>query len=421
MSIFNYILKKSSKSNNPVRLTSHMHAAEIMCACWNNLNSSIIEPYLSEDIEWKGDMYFEPQNASVWVIDQPITIRGKKNYLNYLNETFERLKLLKNSFSADIVCENDEYRARVTIDHQDKDEVNRLTIENGLITKIEIMPSFEWWGKEFGSSPFGVISQTDFHEQAAAVAAIELYVKSEIGDIPIKWATPYELKNSHCQLSFTCDGLSYDVLVEIHSFDDRKARFVMKSEYDRLLDGCRKNNHIPCILALNEDMEFSSLTLSEDADMRIKQLRNKNINEWTFRQLFKNEIQLSHLRITKDHRIFLSEYNNIEVKMEPINKAVYLLFLKHPEGIIFKHLPDYRKELAEIYQRIRPLGLNERAIQSIENVTNPCLNSINEKCARIRSAFISQFDESIAKNYFVTGNRGEAKKISLPRDLVVWE
>jgi hypothetical protein len=107
--------------------------------------------------------------------------------------------------------------------------------------------------------------------------------------------------------------------------------------------------------------------------------------------------------------------------MEPIVKSVYLLFLKHPEGIIFKHLPDYRKELAEIYQRIRPLGLNERAIQSIEDVTNPCLNSINEKCARIRGAFISQFDESIAKNYFVTGNRGEAKKISLPRDLVVWE
>jgi hypothetical protein len=49
------------------------------------------------------------------------------------------------------------------------------------------------------------------------------------------------------------------------------------------------------------------------------------------------------------------------------------------------------------------------------------LNSINEKCARIRSAFIREFDESLAKNYFVTGERGEPKKISLPRDLVVWE
>ena len=107
--------------------------------------------------------------------------------------------------------------------------------------------------------------------------------------------------------------------------------------------------------------------------------------------------------------------------MEPLVKAVYLLFLRHPEGIIFKHLPDYRKELAEIYQMIKPLGLNDRAIRSIEDVTNPFLNSINEKCARIRGAFISQFDESIAKHYYINGWRGEAKKIVLPRDLVIWE
>ena len=111
----------------------------------------------------------------------------------------------------------------------------------------------------------------------------------------------------------------------------------------------------------------------------------------------------------------------MEVKMEPINKAVYLLFLQHPEGIVFKHLADYRKELADIYQKIKPFGLNDRVIRSIEDVTSPCLNSINEKCARIRGAFISQFDESLAQHYYIYGERGKAKKISLSRDLVTWE
>ena len=67
------------------------------------------------------------------------------------------------------------------------------------------------------------------------------------------------------------------------------------------------------------------------------------------------------------------------------------------------------------------MGLSKRTIQSIEDVTNPLLNSINEKCARIRSAFVKKFDEGLAKNYFVTGERGEVKKIVLPRDLVIWE
>ena len=107
--------------------------------------------------------------------------------------------------------------------------------------------------------------------------------------------------------------------------------------------------------------------------------------------------------------------------MEPLVKAVYFLFLKHPEGIKFKDLPDYRAELTGIYQQLRPNGLNERARQSIEDVTNPVLNSINEKCARIRGAFVGEFDDYMARSYYVDGRRGEAKKITLPRDLVVWE
>jgi hypothetical protein len=95
--------------------------------------------------------------------------------------------------------------------------------------------------------------------------------------------------------------------------------------------------------------------------------------------------------------------------------------LNHPEGIAFKFLPDYRKELTDLYQKIKPLGLTERAIRSIEDVTNPLLNSINEKCSRIRAAFLSEVDSSLLEQYIISGKSGEVKKIALSRDLVVWE
>lgn len=170
---------------------------------------------------------------------------------------------------------------------------------------------------------------------------------------------------------------------------------------------------------VNYDPEVAIIV--KEVRERVNALRERGMAEKLIRKIIQIEPKLSRLVITKDMRIILSDYNNMEIVMEPINKAVFLLFLKHPEGIVFKCLPDYRKELAEIYQIIKPLGLNDRAIQSIEDVTNPCLNSINEKCARIRGAFISKFDENLARHYYITGYRGEAKKISLPRDLVVWE
>lgn len=134
----------------------------------------------------------------------------------------------------------------------------------------------------------------------------------------------------------------------------------------------------------------------------------------------RNAIKLSKLTIAKDGTILLADYQK-EVKMEPIVKAVYLLFLNHPEGIAFKYLPDYRKELTDLYQKIKPFGLTERAIRSIEDVTNPLLNSINEKCSRVRAAFLPEVDSTLLEQYIITGKSGEVKRILLSRDLVVWE
>lgn len=410
MDFFDYIINRNvAQKENPGKLSSYREAAELICMCWNRLDMSFIEPYLDENMTWKGG---EPYKV----------INGKENFLKLMAQVFDSLQYSKSSYRADVDGTGDRAVAIVTVDGEGQDMMHRLKINDGLIKEIEVTPSPYWWSKQFGgNSPFGVVHQTSQHELATAVAAIESYIKTNLGNKPVKWATQYELRNSCCQLSFTCDDLSYDVLVEIHSLDDKKCRFVMYSEYNGLIAECKENDHIPCILALNEDQEFVSLTLLEDMDVRVQKLRSKGLNEWTFRGLFKTKAQLSRLVVTKDYRILLPDYNDIEVKMEPLIKAVYLLFLKHPEGILFKHLPDYREELLGIYKTLKPVEMSKRTLQSIEDVTNPLLNSINEKCSRIRSAFVKEFDEGLAKNYFITGERGEAKKVVLPKDLVVWE
>lgn len=171
----------------------------------------------------------------------------------------------------------------------------------------------------------------------------------------------------------------------------------------------------------SKELEYNSCsTLLDDIKQKIRLLRKSGISESEIASLFYVERPLPMLIISKDCRIFLGDKQN-EVHMEPLVRAIYMLFLRHPEGIIFKTLPDYREELTQIYEKLRPMGLSERSLQSIEDVTNPLLNSINEKCARIRGAFVGQFDDRMAKYYYIDGPRGEAKKIALPRDLVVWE
>lgn len=170
----------------------------------------------------------------------------------------------------------------------------------------------------------------------------------------------------------------------------------------------------------NKEKQASYNVLVEEVRERIQKLKEYGMSEKELTSLLETEQPLLKLTISRNYRLYLGE-QRVEIRMEPLVKAVYLLFLRHPEGIIFKDLPDYRQELTKIYSDVRPWGLTDRAIQSIEDVTNPLLNSINEKCARIKKTFLNVIGSDMAEHYYIKGTRSEPKKISLPCDLVLWE
>ena len=166
--------------------------------------------------------------------------------------------------------------------------------------------------------------------------------------------------------------------------------------------------------------QFHCSILIKEMQEKVQMLKGYGMTEEEIiSQLFCTQ-PLPKLMISRSYRIFLGD-ERIEVHLEPLVKAVYLLFLNHPEGIVFKELPDCREELAKIYNKVRPWGLTDRALKSLEDVTKPMLNSINDKCARIRKAFGALLDSRVAEQYYIKGVRGKAKKIALPRELVAWE
>jgi hypothetical protein len=74
--------------------------------------------------------------------------------------------------------------------------------------------------------------------------------------------------------------------------------------------------------------------------------------------------KLSRLLITKDYR-FVLEDDHREVELQPVHKAVYLLFLAHPEGIEFKRLREDREELLRYYLATAKLMDNEKIIEGV--------------------------------------------------------
>ena len=143
--------------------------------------------------------------------------------------------------------------------------------------------------------------------------------------------------------------------------------------------------------------------------------------------------KLSRLMITKDYRFVLVDYDQKEVELQPVHKAVYLLFLAHPEGIEFKRLADYREELTRYYMATAKLMDKEKIVESVDHLVNPLDNAINEKCSRIKKVFLDMMDEYTASYYIISGHTQKhvagssriwyerLKVITLPRELVVKE
>ena len=143
--------------------------------------------------------------------------------------------------------------------------------------------------------------------------------------------------------------------------------------------------------------------------------------------------RLSRMLITKDYRIILVDYDNKEVEMTPVHKAVYLLFLNHPEGIEFKKLSEYRDELLQYYMSTAKLMDKQTITESVDMLVNPLNNSINEKCSRIKSIFLNMMDQYSANYYIISGHTQKhfagsskiwyerLKNIKIPRELVIRE
>lgn len=174
---------------------------------------------------------------------------------------------------------------------------------------------------------------------------------------------------------------------------------------------------------ITADDKFNRETqkLMDEVKERIEKLKSMGIRKFYLEQLIQDEVKMSRLRITKDYRIFLPDFDNMEIKMRPLPKTVFLLFLKHPEGILFKLLPDYFDELLKIYKDIKGGFYSDADEDRIRLLTDCRNNSINEKCTRIKEAFLVYFDERLAKYYYINGERAKPKKIALPRNLVEWE
>lgn len=123
---------------------------------------------------------------------------------------------------------------------------------------------------------------------------------------------------------------------------------------------------------------------------------------------------LSPIVVNRDFKIILPAYNELELRFPPLLRTLYILFLNHPEGIVLKHISDYRNEIEDIYILIKPGGSDDIMTSSINELCDPLSDSLRQKLSKINRIVKSTIlNPELAENYIINGERGQTYGIKL--------
>ena len=120
-------------------------------------------------------------------------------------------------------------------------------------------------------------------------------------------------------------------------------------------------------------------------------------------------------------KIYLTDFGGLEIKLNPMQRALYILFMRYREGIELSRIQDHKRELEKLYSRFSNSGDPKRIAESIERLCDPSGDGINIQLSRIRRAFREAVGDNMAIHYSIEKARDPNDyrfKIALSREFV---
>jgi hypothetical protein len=130
--------------------------------------------------------------------------------------------------------------------------------------------------------------------------------------------------------------------------------------------------------------------------------------------------ELSRLVITPlTYTVLLLDYDR-EIHFTAQVKALYCLFLNHPEGIRMKEISDYKEEYIHLYFCLTNRSDTDKLRESVNRLLDVCNpNALNVKKSQCNSAIRMAIpNDDLRKHYEIEVNYGLPHIINLDRSLV---
>ena len=230
-------------------------------------------------------------------------------------------------------------------------------------------------------------------------------------DAQPKYAVAYQVIENVMQSLMKIDSITIpnlnvhtDVRGCMNDFCQNKEQIILKL---RTADICSD-----CIEKIQEEM------IDQKIVNQVLEIFEGLRNELLFKQKFKKQIAPVPIVISERKQILLPQLNNLEIRLNPLFKTLYIFYLKHTQGVRLNELNDYKAELLSIYKILSVADNNQTIESRITDLVNPIGGSFSQKKSKLNKIINDLLGEPLANFYRIEGEPGEPFKINIPEHLI---
>ena len=120
-----------------------------------------------------------------------------------------------------------------------------------------------------------------------------------------------------------------------------------------------------------------------------------------------DEMPISNIEIHGVANLKFTDYQNVELQIGGIVKALYIFFLTHQDGLLYSQIPEMKEEILRVYFKHVPNGRGRADIETtIDNICKPLEDpdygiSLKETVSKINKALKNCLGENIAEQYLI--------------------
>ena len=122
----------------------------------------------------------------------------------------------------------------------------------------------------------------------------------------------------------------------------------------------------------------------------------------------------------QNHYMFLTDLGDLQVNLNPKERALYLLYMRHPEGISRTNVVDYKNELKSYYKWLSNSSSSDQIKMSVDLLVDASDDNFIQVLSRIRRKFKDTVGQEQYKTYSIESYDG-IYKITLDRELISFD